>query len=298
MLERMDLALQAIVHRASLEVLGPQRTSSRVSASAAGTPTTDSDFAGDLENFAIVKDTSNVAELEKVARQLRWNPHKLASSAPSARVLDVRKRHQAQEAAAASLKKHGTAAANAAAGAPDSDSDDDSDDSNAAPTHARASESEETQRRNIVHAAIASNGQYLRKPGKARGNDDDTDTAGKNWFHMPAANMTPELKRDLQVLKLRGAYDPKRFYKGNDGKKLPKYFQMGTVVEGATDYGVPEARLTQRERKNTLAEEILHDANIAAYRKRKFQQLQSEKVPRKIKRGKVEAKKKKKHKKL
>ena len=34
----------------------------------------------------------------------------------------------------------------------------------------------------------------------------------------------------------RGALDPKAHYKKLDGTKFPKYFQMGTVVEGAADY--------------------------------------------------------------
>ncbi len=38
------------------------------------------------------------------------------------------------------------------------------------------------------------------------------------------------------MLRLRGAFDPKRFYKSADGTKFPKYFQMGTVVEGPTDF--------------------------------------------------------------
>ncbi|KAF3501736.1 hypothetical protein F2Q69_00039742 [Brassica cretica] len=39
------------------------------------------------------------------------------------------------------------------------------------------------------------------------------DTTGSNWFDMPAPTMTPELKRDLQLLKLRNVMDPKKHYK-------------------------------------------------------------------------------------
>ena len=38
------------------------------------------------------------------------------------------------------------------------------------------------------------------------------------------------------MLRLSGAFDPKRFYKSMDNSKFPKYFQMGTVVEGPTDF--------------------------------------------------------------
>ena len=48
---------------------------------------------------------------------------------------------------------------------------------------------------------------------------------------MPATEVTDEIKRDLEVLKMRDALDPKRFYKKNSSKELPKYFQVKTNVE-------------------------------------------------------------------
>ena len=56
------------------------------------------------------------------------------------------------------------------------------------------------------------------------------------WFDLPAQQITPEVKRDLRLIRLRGAMDPKRFYKSLDQTKFPKYFQLGTVVEGAADF--------------------------------------------------------------
>jgi hypothetical protein len=53
------------------------------------------------------------------------------------------------------------------------------------------------------------------------------DTAGSKWFDLPAPKITEELKRDLRVLRLRGAYDTKRFYKSFDNTKFPKYFAVG-----------------------------------------------------------------------
>jgi hypothetical protein len=51
-------------------------------------------------------------------------------------------------------------------------------------------------------------------------------TKGDAWYGLPAPEMTDEIKRDLEVLQMRGALDPKRFYKKNDTKELPKYFQV------------------------------------------------------------------------
>ncbi|KAI3459161.1 hypothetical protein Pfo_015824 [Paulownia fortunei] len=100
------------------------------------------------------------------------------------------------------------------------------------------------------------------------------DTAGKNWFDMPAQTITPELKKDLQLLKLRSAIDPKRHYKKGDSrsKTLPKYFQVGTVIESASEFFT--GRLTKKERKATLADELLSDGTLREYRKRKVREIE------------------------
>ncbi|KAE9605354.1 hypothetical protein Lal_00025038 [Lupinus albus] len=105
------------------------------------------------------------------------------------------------------------------------------------------------------------------------------DTAGNSWFNMPAQTITPELQKDLKLLKLRSAIDPKRHYKKGDSKSktLPKYFQMGTVVDSPLDYF--SGRLTKKERKATLAEELLSDQNLAAYRKRKVREIEEKNQP-------------------
>ncbi|CAL0315012.1 unnamed protein product [Lupinus luteus] len=105
------------------------------------------------------------------------------------------------------------------------------------------------------------------------------DTTGKSWFNMPAQTITPELQKDLKLLKLRGAIDPKRHYKKGDSKSktLPKYFQMGTVVDSPLDYY--SGRLTKKERKATLAEELLSDQNLTAYRKRKVREIEEKNQP-------------------
>jgi hypothetical protein len=101
------------------------------------------------------------------------------------------------------------------------------------------------------------------------------DTAGKAWFDLPATAITDEVKADLRVLRLRAAFDPKTFYKKFDSTKFPKHFQMGTVVEGAADYY--SSRMTRRERKRTLAEEVMGDAHLTQVRHKRYAKLQEEK---------------------
>ncbi|CAH9080349.1 unnamed protein product [Cuscuta europaea] len=105
------------------------------------------------------------------------------------------------------------------------------------------------------------------------------DTAGKNWFDMPAPTLTPELKRDLQLLKMRDAFDPKRHYKkgSSKSKELPKYFQVGVVVEPASEFY--SSRLSKKERKATLADELISDSKLAQYRKRKVREIEEQKRP-------------------
>ncbi|KAK9470122.1 Fcf2 pre-rRNA processing-domain-containing protein [Dipodascopsis tothii] len=100
-------------------------------------------------------------------------------------------------------------------------------------------------------------------------------TAGAKWFDMPKTEVTPQIKRDLQLLKLRNVLDPKRHYRRED-KAMPEFFQPGTIVEGATEFF--SARLSKKERKQTLAEEILADSKAKAYFKRKYAEIQKAKT--------------------
>lgn len=43
---------------------------------------------------------------------------------------------------------------------------------------------------------------------------------------MPASELTDERKRDLEVLMMRDALDPKSHYKKPDREVFPKYFQV------------------------------------------------------------------------
>ncbi|KAK9236859.1 Fcf2 pre-rRNA processing-domain-containing protein [Lipomyces kononenkoae] len=101
-------------------------------------------------------------------------------------------------------------------------------------------------------------------------------TAGEKWFGLPKTELTPTIKRDMQLLKLRNVLDPKRHYKRENDKDIPKYFQTGTIVEGPTEFF--SSRLTKKERKQTLADEILADEKTKAYFKRKYDEIQTVKT--------------------
>lgn len=100
-------------------------------------------------------------------------------------------------------------------------------------------------------------------------------TKGKGWFDMKAPEMTDEAKNDLTVLQMRRALDPKRFYKSNDIKALPKFFQFGKVIESPVDFY--HSRIPKKQRKSTMVDELLADAEFRTYNKRKYVEIQEAK---------------------
>ncbi|XP_011873608.1 PREDICTED: deoxynucleotidyltransferase terminal-interacting protein 2 [Vollenhovia emeryi] len=99
--------------------------------------------------------------------------------------------------------------------------------------------------------------------------------AGAGWFNMRAPEITPEIRHDLEVLKMRSALDPKHFYKKNDTKALPKHFHVGKVVDSPMDFY--SSRLTKKERKRTIVDELMADAEFTKYNKRKYKEIIEEK---------------------
>ncbi|KAG8003666.1 Deoxynucleotidyltransferase terminal-interacting protein 2 [Nibea albiflora] len=101
-------------------------------------------------------------------------------------------------------------------------------------------------------------------------------STGDAWFNMKAPELSQELKGDLQVLKMRGSMDPKRFYKKNDRDGFPKYFQIGTVVDNPVDFY--HSRIPKKDRKRTMVEELLADAEFRQNNKKKYQHIVTEKA--------------------
>ncbi|XP_067131807.1 deoxynucleotidyltransferase terminal-interacting protein 2 isoform X2 [Centruroides vittatus] len=101
-------------------------------------------------------------------------------------------------------------------------------------------------------------------------------TAGPGWYHMSAPEMTDEIKNDLTALQMRRTWDRKSFYKKNDMKTFPKYFQIGTIVETSADYY--HSRIPKKQRKRTIVEELLADEEFRQYSKKKVNEINSRKT--------------------
>ncbi|KAM8875767.1 deoxynucleotidyltransferase terminal-interacting protein 2 [Spinachia spinachia] len=115
-----------------------------------------------------------------------------------------------------------------------------------------------------------------KKAVKLKNRTEREKSTGDGWFNMKAPEMTQELTRDLQVLKMRGSLDPKRFYKKNDRDGFPKYFQIGTVEDSPIDFY--HSRVPKKQRKRTMVEELLSDAQFRQSNKRKYQHIVTEKA--------------------
>lgn len=92
---------------------------------------------------------------------------------------------------------------------------------------------------------------------------------------MAPTPMTDRLRSDLSVIRNRNYLDPKKFYKSADDF-AGKVLQSGTVIEGSSEYY--SGRLARRERRDNLTEEIMADANVSEYAKRKYREMQVEKA--------------------
>ena len=85
--------------------------------------------------------------------------------------------------------------------------------------------------------------------------------------------MTSELKNELQLLRMRGAFDTKRFYRTSDyAKGLPKFFQVGTVIEDPLD----PAGSGGRRRPKTMVREALNDPKLRRRAKARFKKVRTE----------------------
>lgn len=123
-----------------------------------------------------------------------------------------------------------------------------------------------TRRTNFVPSTYAA---YSFKLGQKKAPDL---SAGKGWFSMMSCDITDQIKTDMQVIRNRTYLNPKTFYKRAD--KFGTHVQVGTVIEGSAEFY--SSRLTNKERRSDLTQEIMADPDTASYVKRKFTTLQQD----------------------
>ena len=76
---------------------------------------------------------------------------------------------------------------------------------------------------------------------------------------------------------MRGVLDPKRHYKSDNSKtQVPEFSQVGTIIEGPTEYLT--SRVPNKLRKRTLVEEILGDKHSTSHFENKYNDIQAVKT--------------------
>ncbi|EXJ72125.1 uncharacterized protein A1O5_04629 [Cladophialophora psammophila CBS 110553] len=115
----------------------------------------------------------------------------------------------------------------------------------------------------------------IEVPHKSKKLNDQT-SAGPNWFDMPKTNLTPQLKRDLQLIEMRSVLDPHRHYKKNNRRgRVPTFSQTGTVIEGPTEFF--SARINKKDRSKNFVEEAIATERETGRFKRKYSEIQETK---------------------
>lgn len=74
---------------------------------------------------------------------------------------------------------------------------------------------------------------------------------------------------------MRNSLDPKRFYKRSEMKTLPKYFEIGKVMDSPLDYH--SNKNVRKTKAKTLVDELMEDADFQQFQKKKFKESQEHK---------------------
>lgn len=98
----------------------------------------------------------------------------------------------------------------------------------------------------------------------------------EDHYGMQRKDLTPEERNDLVLLKMRNYLNPKTYFKSSDFKQLPKFFQVGTYIDGG-DEVKGSGRIRRKERSADLVSEFLKEDQKISFSKKKFGEIQKAK---------------------
>jgi len=107
--------------------------------------------------------------------------------------------------------------------------------------------------------------------------DRTRDWKGSAYFGLPKQEMTKDLKRELEILKLRKYANPSRHYRGNDSNKLPTHFHIGVEVGGGLQAVGANTNVTDtmgmvgaKKRKGiSFAKQLIGDDTVQSWTRRR-----------------------------
>lgn len=97
----------------------------------------------------------------------------------------------------------------------------------------------------------------------------------KDWFGFKKVELSKDDEADIEILKRRRHIDPKSAIKNADNLNNG-YVQLGTIVDDPI-HG-RSGRLKKKERKGRIYEQFIDDDKRIGLTKRKFQEIQTEKM--------------------
>jgi hypothetical protein len=90
------------------------------------------------------------------------------------------------------------------------------------------------------------------------------------WGGMEAPILTPELTQEIEAIKLRNTSVGIAKGNLNDTEEMPKYFQIGTVMAGPTEFFHQRKR---KDRKNTFLDELIYDQKQSNYINERYKKI-------------------------
>jgi len=101
-------------------------------------------------------------------------------------------------------------------------------------------------------------------------------TAGKGWFNMPEAVLTPEVKQELLAHKLKHtlAGGVKSASKAEQDLEAnpPKFFQIGKIIDAPHEFY--SSHVPKRNQKRTFLDDIIHEQDTSGYVNDRYKQVQ------------------------
>ncbi|EGG04966.1 uncharacterized protein MELLADRAFT_72263 [Melampsora larici-populina 98AG31] len=92
-----------------------------------------------------------------------------------------------------------------------------------------------------------------------------------SWHDLPYQEITPEVKREIQAMRLHGTLDPKRFVKGGIEKRLkepiPDRFQFGHIIPSGQSSSTAKESIPK---KRSFVEALIEDEEAKKWAKKKF----------------------------
>lgn len=112
------------------------------------------------------------------------------------------------------------------------------------------------------------------KSDRAKARIEASEAPRSRAFNMASSEVDERAKNDIGALEMRQFADPSRNYKHERRPKAgTRFFQLGTVVESKAEFF--SSRLKRKDRKRSLADELLDNRATRQHIKHRFDAVQS-----------------------